>query len=152
MSTNEDRTSIVEICTRMAWHADQREWDQLATIFADEVTLDYTSLNGGEPVTLTPADIVAGWRDALGAYAATQHLITNHLVTVDGGTAVCTASFQATHRHPGPLGDAPLWTLGGDYRFDLVRAGGEWRIAGVVMTAKWSQGDRETTTMEEARS
>ncbi|HEY8479104.1 MAG TPA: nuclear transport factor 2 family protein [Spirillospora sp.] len=150
MSTNDDRTSIIETCTRMAWHADRREWDRLRTLFADEVRLDYTSLNGGEPGTLTPADIVAGWRDALGAYAATQHLITNHLVTVDGDTAVCTASFQATHRHPGPLGTAPLWTLGGDYRFDLVRAGGQWKIAGIEMIAKWSRGDREVKASDEA--
>ncbi|GGK94762.1 hypothetical protein Ppa06_49100 [Planomonospora parontospora subsp. parontospora] len=133
-----DRFDVIDVCTRMAWHADQREWDELAGVFADKVTLDYTSLNGGEPAVLAPAQIIEGWRNALGAYKTTQHLLGNHLVAVDGGTAVCTASFQATHRGP----DDTLWTLGGTYRFDLVATGAGWRITGVVMTAAWSDGVR----------
>ncbi|MBF6341833.1 nuclear transport factor 2 family protein [Nocardia abscessus] len=136
-----DRLDVIDTCTRMAWHADHREWDQLADVFTDQVRLDYTSLSGGEPVMLTPAQIVAAWQDTLGGFDATQHLITNHLVTIDGDSAVCTASFQATHRKSDALG-ASLWTLGGTYRFDLVRSGDEWRIGGVVMTAVWGDGNR----------
>ncbi|MGV9771592.1 nuclear transport factor 2 family protein [Streptosporangium sp. NPDC003464] len=142
MSRVEDRLAIIEVCTRMGWHADQREWDRLRTIFSDTVTLDYTSLNGGEPATLTPEQIVGAWSVVLGGFDATQHLITNHLVAVDGDTAVCTASFQATHRLANPFG-SPLWTLGGTYRFDLVRADGDWRISGVVMTATWADGNKD---------
>ncbi|MFD8232653.1 nuclear transport factor 2 family protein [Streptomyces sp. NPDC059696] len=133
-----DRFDIIDTCTRMAWYADAREWDALAGVFADQVTLDYTSLDGGEPVTLAPAQIVEGWRAGLGVYTATQHLITNHLVTVDGDTAVCTAAFQASHRRT----DGGLWVLHGTYRFDLARTGAGWRITGVVMTARWSDGER----------
>jgi ketosteroid isomerase-like protein len=133
-----DRFDVIDTCTRMAWYADQREWDHLARVFADKVTLDYTSLNGGEPVTLAPAQIIDGWRDGLGVYTATQHLLTNHLVTLDGDTAVCTAAFQAAHRKP----DTSLWVLRGTYRFDLARTGDGWRITGVRMTALWSEGER----------
>lgn len=142
MSRFEDRLTIIETCTRMGWHADQREWDRLETIFADKVVLDYTSLNGGEPATLTPGQIVGAWSGLLGSFDATQHLITNHLVTVDVDTAVCTASFQATHRLANPFG-SPLWTLGGTYRFDLVRVGDGWKISGVVMTATWADGNKD---------
>jgi SnoaL-like domain len=141
MLSSMDRLDVIDTCTRMAWHADQREWDKLGSVFADKVTLDYTSLNGGEPVTLTPGQIVEAWQSVLGGFAATQHLLGNHLVTIDGDTAVCTASFQATHRKAEPYGDA-LWTLGGTYRFDLVRTGDRWRITGVVMTATWGDGNR----------
>ncbi|MGW0120345.1 nuclear transport factor 2 family protein [Streptomyces sp. NPDC003327] len=133
-----DRPDVIDTCTRMAWYADARDWDRLAEVFADKVTLDYTSLNGGEPVTLAPAQIVEGWRTGLGAYAATHHLLGNHLVTVDGDTAECTATFQATHRKT----DDTLWTLGGTYRFGLVRTRAGWRIASVLMTAVWSDGER----------
>nr|WP_185035135.1 nuclear transport factor 2 family protein [Actinomadura coerulea] len=137
-----DRQAVVEVCTRMAWHADQREWDAMESVFADEVRLDYTSLNGGEPAVLSPRQIADAWSGVLGGFDATQHLVGNHLVTIEGDTAVCTASFQATHRLANPFG-SPLWTLGGTYRFDLVRAGGGWRIGGVVMTATWADGNRE---------
>ncbi|WP_251096506.1 nuclear transport factor 2 family protein [Streptomyces sp. Caat 7-52] len=136
-----ERQAVVEVCTRMAWHADQREWEALKTVFADDVRLDYTSLNGGEPAVLSPGRIVDAWARVLGGFDATQHLITNHLVTLAGDTAVCTASFQATHRLAEPFG-APLWTLGGTYRFDLVRTGGQWKISGVLMTAAWADGNK----------
>ncbi|MGK5555995.1 nuclear transport factor 2 family protein [Actinomadura kijaniata] len=137
-----ERLDVIETCTRMAWHADRREWEALRSVFADRVRLDYTSLNGGEPVTLSADDLVAAWSRTLGAFDATQHLVANHLVTVDGDTAVCTASFQATHRLATPFG-SPLWTLGGTYRFDLVRDGGGWLIGGVVMTVAWADGNHE---------
>ncbi|MEV0150680.1 MULTISPECIES: nuclear transport factor 2 family protein [unclassified Nonomuraea] len=137
-SSAETRIEIAETCTRMAVHADRREWELLRGLFADKVLLDYTSLSGGEPATLAPAEIVKGWQSALGAYKATQHLLGNHLVTIDGDAALCTASFQATHRKP----DDTLWTLGGSYRFTLERTGDGWRITSVVMTAAWSDGSR----------
>jgi ketosteroid isomerase-like protein len=145
-----DRLDVIDTCTRMAWHADQREWDLLRTVFADRVLLDYTSLNGGEPVTLTPDEIVGAWSQTLGGFDATQHLITNHLVTVDGDTAVCTAAFQATHRLANPFG-SPLWKLGGTYRFELTRTAGGWRIAGLVMTATWGEGNKDLFALAAAR-
>ncbi|WP_106398079.1 nuclear transport factor 2 family protein [Actinocorallia populi] len=142
---------IIETCTRMAWHADHREWDRLEAVFADKVTLDYTSLHGGEPAVLTPRQIADAWSGALGGFDATQHLITNHLVDVDGDRAVCTAAFQATHRLADPHG-SPLWTLGGDYRFDLVRTAAGWRITGVVMTATWADGNQNLPALAAARA
>ncbi|MFI9816803.1 nuclear transport factor 2 family protein [Saccharothrix variisporea] len=133
-----DRFDVIDTCTALVWHTDHREWDQLVWVFADRVTLDYTSLNGGEPVTLAPAQIIDGWQEALGAYTATQHLLANQLVTVVGDTAVCTASVQATHLKP----DGNRWTLGGSYRFDLVRTGDGWRIGGIVLTVAWQEGER----------
>ncbi|CAM5740683.1 hypothetical protein SALBM311S_01641 [Streptomyces alboniger] len=43
--------------------------------------------------------------------------------------------------HASPHG-APLWTLGGDYRWELTHTGGRWLITTVVMTATWGDGNR----------
>ncbi|MBO2454387.1 nuclear transport factor 2 family protein [Actinomadura barringtoniae] len=138
---------IIETVNRFGWHADRREWDELEAIFTDTVALDYTSLNGGEPAALSPKEIVGAWSQTLGAFDATQHLIANHIVTVDGERAVCTASFQATHRLANPFG-SPLWTLGGTYRFDLVKAGeNSWKISAVVMTATWADGNKDLLSL-----
>ncbi|MEV0522000.1 nuclear transport factor 2 family protein [Streptomyces sp. NPDC050439] len=137
---SEARNEVVETCTRMAVHADRREWELLHGLFADKVLLDYTSLNGGDPVQLTPQQIVDAWSATLSGYDTTQHLIANHLVRIDGNHAVCTASFQATHRLATPYG-APLWTLGGDYRWELTRADTRWLIDSVTMTATWGDGN-----------
>ncbi|CAM5498356.1 Nuclear transport factor 2 family protein OS=Streptomyces tendae OX=1932 GN=GUR47_32220 PE=4 SV=1 [Streptomyces tendae] len=140
-TTVEDKYAVAETCTRMAVHADRREWRLLRSLFADKVLLDYTSLAGGEPARLGPQEIVDAWTTALGGYDATQHLVANHLVTVDGDRAVCTAAFQATHRLATAHG-ASLWTLGGDYRWELVRSGERWLIDTVVMTAAWGDGNQ----------
>jgi 3-phenylpropionate/cinnamic acid dioxygenase small subunit len=143
--TTNDRDEIVDATTRMAWFADRRDWDALLTVFADEVDLDYTSLTGGEPARLKAADVVAGWRAGLGGLDATQHLVSNHLVEVDGDRAVVTAQFQAVHVLANPHGD-PTWTLGGHYRFGLVRADGGWRIDAVTMTTTWATGNQHIMT------
>ncbi|GAA3845206.1 nuclear transport factor 2 family protein [Saccharothrix violaceirubra] len=145
-----DRLDVVETCTRVLWHTDHREWEALVSVFADEVSLDYTSLNGGEPVTLPPDVIAGAWSQALGGYDSTHHLLTNHLVTVTGDAAVCTASFLATHRLASVLGGS-LWTLGGTYRFSLKRTAAGWRIDGMVMTAVWGDGNRDLPAQAAAR-
>ncbi|MEV1120984.1 nuclear transport factor 2 family protein [Actinosynnema sp. NPDC049800] len=146
-----DRFEIVDATTRMAWFADRRDWDALLTVFADEVDLDYTSLTGGEPARLAAADVVAGWRAGLGGLDATQHLVSNHLVDVDGDRAVVTAQFQAVHVLANPHGD-PTWTLGGHYRFGLVRADGGWRIDAITMTTTWATGNQHIMTLAAQRA
>ncbi|MET9495608.1 nuclear transport factor 2 family protein [Streptomyces sp. NPDC006552] len=133
---------VAEVCTRMAVHADRREWEPLGALFADKVLLDYTSLGGGGPVSLSPREIIDAWSATLGGYDSTQHLVTNQLVDLAGDRAVCTAQFQATHRLAAAHG-APLWTLGGSYRWELARTGGRWLIDTVVMTAVWGDGNQE---------
>lgn len=151
MINTNDRAEIVDVTTRMAWFADRRDWDALLTVFADEVDLDYTSLTGGEPARLAAADIVAGWRAGLGGLDATQHLVSNHLVDVDGDRAVATAQFQAVHVLANPHGE-PTWTLGGHYRFGLVRSDGGWRIDAVTMTTTWATGNQQIMTLAAQRA
>ncbi|MGZ2362039.1 nuclear transport factor 2 family protein [Streptomyces sp. 372A] len=133
--------AVAETCTRMAVYADRREWEKLGTLFADKVVLDYTSLNGGEPVRLMPKEITGAWAATLSGYDSTQHLLANHLVDLADDRAVCTASFQATHRLAAAHG-ASLWTLAGDYRWELVRSGDRWLIDTVVMSAVWGDGNQ----------
>lgn len=142
MSELADRMNVAEACTRMGWHADRREWDLLTEVFDEEVALDYTSLQGGEPQRLAREAVVSVWRGLFERLQATQHLVANHLVSVDGDTATCTAAFQATHFGAAAFG-SPLWVLGGHYRFGLVRRDGRWRIGSVVMTADWAWGNRD---------
>ncbi|WP_093710916.1 nuclear transport factor 2 family protein [Streptomyces sp. 2131.1] len=136
-----DKYAVAETCTRMAVYADRREWEKLDALFADTVVLDYTSLNGGKPVRLTPKEITGAWAATLSAYDSTQHLLANQLVDLAGDRAVCTASFQATHRLAAAHG-ASLWTLGGDYRWQLTRSGDHWLIDAVVMAATWGDGNQ----------
>jgi hypothetical protein len=134
------REQIIDTITRVTWYADQRDWDRLPALFADTVFLDYSSITGGEPSHVAPADIVESWRQSLGRLDATQHLVTNHLVTVDGDQASVTAHFIATHVLSSAAPD-PLWTLGGHYRWTLAESDGTWRVTGMTTTALWQTGN-----------
>ncbi|WP_372404687.1 nuclear transport factor 2 family protein [Streptomyces luteireticuli] len=138
-----DRLDITDVCTRMCWHTDKREWDLLrSAVFADRVLVDYTSLDGGERTEMEAERLIGSWRDLLSGLTSTQHLLTNILVRVIGDAAVATADFQATHLLPNEHG-GPLWTLGGHYRFALRRTPVGWRINGLTMTTDWAHGNRK---------
>jgi ketosteroid isomerase-like protein len=97
-------------------------------------------------VRLGREDVISAWAGLLGNLDATQHLVANHLVHVDGDTAFCTASFQATHLLANPHG-GPIWTLGGHYEFGLARTAEGWRITSVKMIADWATGNQQIMTL-----
>jgi ketosteroid isomerase-like protein len=136
----EDRLDVIEACTRYGWYADRRDWERFAELVTDELYLDYTGLVGGEPGNVKSAELIAGWKEQFARLTTTQHLITGHLVEIDGDTAVCTANFHAQHVTAVAHGDQNM-VLSGHYRFGLVRTGGGWRINSVVMTPTWSTGN-----------
>ncbi|WP_254436138.1 nuclear transport factor 2 family protein [Ruegeria arenilitoris] len=57
----DDTAQIDTAITSIAAGADRHDWDRARGAFADEVTLDYTSLWGGEPAMLTVDDVIAQW-------------------------------------------------------------------------------------------
>lgn len=136
-----DRYEIVELCGRMAWHLDHCEWDRLVELFTDEILLDYTSLNGGEPVTLPRKEVIEKWRGNREGLTATQHLVSNQVVQLHGDTADATAMFQATHLLPNRFG-GPTWTLGGEYHYGLTRGTDGWLIRSLAMNIIWADGNR----------
>ena len=132
------RAQVIEATTRMAVLTDGRRWDELPSVFAPTVRLDYSALFGWDAMEMSPAEVARTWAAAWSPLT-TQHLVTNHLVDIHDATATVTASFQATHV-AAVSGD--LWVLGGDYEYQLVRAGDRWLISGVTLTPRWETGDR----------
>ena len=133
-----DQLEITRTLTDIAAGADRHDWVRVRAGFADEVTTDYTSLWGGEPVT-QPADaLVATWSGFLPGFDVTHHMVTNHSVTPTGeGTAEAEADFTATHRI-----EDDLWVLGGRYAYTLKKSADRWVVTSMTMTALWETGDR----------
>ena len=151
MTTAQQRADVIEAATRMFWYVDIRDWDAFPRVFADRVMLDYTAIWGGEPATTTPGQIRTDWSKLLGAFDATQHLLGNHLVTVDGDRAELTAVFQAIHLLANRFG-SPRWTLGGTYRIGLAHVDNQWLIDTVIMTPTWADGNKDILTTAAASS
>jgi hypothetical protein len=134
----EDRVAIIDTITDIAAGADRHQWDRVRRAFAGTVTLDYTSLWGGEPTTQSGEAVVAQWSGFLPGFEQTLHLVTNHAIVEGAGTtATAEADFQAVHR----IG-ADIWVLMGHYRYDLIKADGEWKVSRLAMTHTHETGDR----------
>ena len=124
--------------TDIAAGADRHDWARVRAAFAEEVTVDYTSLWGGAPATQASDDLVAGWSAFLPGFDATHHMVTNHSVSkLADGVATAEADFTATHRI-----DDKLWTLGGRYSYQLKQSGQRWVVTSLTMTSLWETGDR----------
>lgn len=129
---------IVRALTDIAAGADRHDWDRVRSAMADEITTDYTSLFGGEPVTQPSQDLVKGWSAFLPGFDSTHHMVTNHTLTgLDGDTAMAESEFTATHR----LGER-LWVLGGRYSYELSKTDRGWVVTSMTMHALWETGDR----------
>ncbi|CDZ36170.1 Alpha/beta hydrolase family protein [Neorhizobium galegae bv. officinalis] len=134
----QDRAAIIDTITDIAAGADRHQWDRVRRAFADEVTLDYTSLWGGTPTTQAADDIIRQWSGFLPGFDETQHLVTNHAITsLEGAKATAEADFQATHR----IG-TDLWVLTGHYRYELIKVNAAWKVSALTMTATHETGDR----------
>lgn len=145
-----DRLAVAETMSRIGLFVDARQWDDLEALFADPVNVDYTSLNGGEPQRLHPAELVGGWRQVLPFLDATQHLIGNHVVTLNGDEASCAANVQGTHvlaNHSG----GPVWTVGGRYDTTLRRTPSGWTITALTLTVRWATGNQQIMTLAAER-
>lgn len=135
--------AVLRTVADLGLRVDARDWDGLVELFDEEVAVDYTSLNGGEPTTMPATDLIGGWRQLLEPLAATHHLMGNLSVAVQDDSATCAANVTATHVRPNPTG-GPHWTVGGRYDLELRRSPGseDWLITALTLTVRWTSGNQ----------
>jgi SnoaL-like domain len=136
----EDRLAILELIGRLVLVLDARDWDELGNLFTDTVYSDRTSLLGGDPVTASRAEFVAGWQQTMQNLDAVHHLVTSHVITLDGDRATCAANMQGTHVYTNHSG-GPILNVGGRHDYQLQRTPDGWRIAGLTFTIQWATGN-----------
>ncbi len=145
-----DRQAISDTVIRYATGIDMRDWEAYRSCFTDEVDIDFTSWGGGEPQTMRGDDWAAGVRAGLSGFSATQHISTNHVITLAGDDATCVSYMQAQHYLPNAEGDNTL-TLGGYYTNTLVRTDDGWRIRRCQLTVTWTTGNKHIFVLARER-
>ncbi len=117
-----DEREIARGLSRFAPILDQKRWDDLSDVFADELTFHY---GVGEQQGM--AALRAQMRRFLDICGNTQHLIGSLLIDVDGDQAVSRAYVQARHqREDDPVG--PIFDSTGEYIDKWQRRPEGWRI------------------------
>ena len=88
-------------------------------------------------------DGLAGYhRDALAAFAATQHLGSPAVVDLDdaGERAVLRANLVSTHAHHPGAADEPLFQVGTLATGEARRAAEGWRLSSLTFRVLWTRG------------
>lgn len=135
-----DHQDICETLYRYALGIDTRDWAMYRSVFADEIDADFSSYNGRPASRVRADDWVAGVTPLFGGLAATQHTLTNPMVTIDGRRATCRMYMQAEHVLD-PSADSPFFTIGGYYDDVLRRDTDHWVISSLTLTVLWRRGD-----------
>ena len=130
-----DKQEIRDLVHRYGYALDGRDYDLLRTCFLPDAVGHY----GGDPLRGYEA-IEELCRTTLDPLTASQHLIGNVLVSVDGDEATSTCYLHAQHVLLGTEG-GDLFVFAGRYLDRLTRTPDGWRIAERTLEAMWTSGN-----------
>lgn len=141
--TKTDNQSIIETIGSIFSGVDERNWTKVQGAMAKEIYIDYTSLAGGEPATLSSEKIIENWKGVLPGFQSTHHQIGNFQVNVTGDKASATFSGLALHY----LNDE-TWTVIGTYDFALTKnAKGVWSVEKMKLNLQKQAGNLDLPAM-----
>jgi hypothetical protein len=118
---------IVDVINSLFVSTDRRDWNAVRACLAERVHMDMTSLAGGEPADLTPAQIVAAWEEGLRPLEAIHHQAGNYRVTARERDADASCYGIASHYRRTRSGKNTRVFVG-SYDFHLTSADGTWKI------------------------
>jgi hypothetical protein len=116
---------------------DLAAYDLAERAFAPSVVIDYTSLWGGEPQTMTPSELMTAWRGIVPGFDATWHELSEVRAEVTGETARATARVDGRHW----IGER-LWRPIGGYVWELEKREGRWQVTRMTFRMTREIGDR----------
>jgi hypothetical protein len=134
------KEDVRDVVNRLFISTDNRDWDAVEAVFAPEVRFDMTSMVGGEPVTMKPADIVAAWDKGLEPLKAIHHQTGNYVISVDGNAADVFCYGIASHYLPNKT-HRNTRVFVGSYNFHLVKNSGDWQIDEFKFNLKYIDGN-----------
>jgi SnoaL-like domain len=140
-----DRTDIIDHVNSIFDSVDAKDWDRALTLFEPAVEVDFTSLNGGEPATITRDELVDGWRQGLHPRKKSFHLVGHYRVRVADDTAAVAVKGYAYNVLDEDLGGG-MWEVWGAYDIPLRRTEAGWKAAGIAFRAWHSRGDESVRT------
>lgn len=127
-----DRDALIQRLAEIASAIDGRDWDTLRGAFTEDA--HGYGADGGPDV------IVARMQDHLGGVGATQHLLGNHRVQVDGDHARTLTYARVYHVGAGPK-EGSFYECLGEYEDLWVRAERGWLISRRTFTIRIGLGD-----------
>jgi SnoaL-like domain len=144
-----EASKVISVVSSIPLTVDLAAYDLAEKAFAPKVMIDYTSLWGGQPNAMTPAELMAAWRGIVSGFDATWHELTHVKASVSGSKATATAFVDGRHWLGGQL-----WRPVGNYNWDLEKINGQWKVTRMQFAMTQEIGSREVATkaMEVAKA
>jgi len=135
------RQRVEDCVVRLFVATDERDWPTLATCCTSPLTLDMTSMVGGEPQSATPQQVADAWAAGFAPLDQVHHQIGNLRTRVDGDRALVQAHGVALHHRHGVQDGSRTRLFVGTYDLELERGGDDlWRIALLRFKLKFIDG------------
>ena len=140
-----DIAEMTRIADAIDAAVDAKDWVLARSYFTDDITVDFSSLVGGEPATIPADGLIAGWSSNLTAEKESFHLRGNHRVTFDGSNAAMLVShgYAWNRMERGALeenGADPLWEVWGTYEHGFTRTEEGWKVNFMAFYATAERG------------
>lgn len=141
-----DRAEMIRVADAIDAGVDAKNWDLTRSFFTDEITVDFTSLVGGEPATVPADGLIAGWSANLTAEKTSFHLRGNHSVTFHSADSATMMShgYAWNRMDSGALpenGGEALWEVWGTYMHGFERTDDGWKVNAMTFTATAERGN-----------
>lgn len=121
------RERIADVINALFVATDARDWTRVRACLAPRVTFDMTSLAGGEPSQLAPAEITEAWEAGLRPIEHVHHQVGNLSIELQRNEATASCYGVAWHHRKTRSGNDTR-TFVGSYDFHLSLMEGAWRI------------------------
>jgi len=145
MANGDDIAALNQLAYRYAAAVDARNLDLFRTVFTPDARL--RAYNPGES---EPFNDIRGHDEMIrvnqileSMYDQTMHMMTNHLVKVDGDKASGQVLCSARHL---PKGEDGVLTIQIRYEDEYVRQDGEWKIADRRLYFLWAEKSETAPT------
>jgi hypothetical protein len=129
---------ISTVIYALAYAMDTKNWEQARSCLLDTLTTDYADLRGEPPSQVSADDYIEKRKTAL-ASLRTQHLSTNHLITLNGDDhATCIAQGVIFRYHPRT---ADYFHTHCIYTYQLQLTPDGWKISSIKQSLLWNEGN-----------
>jgi hypothetical protein len=146
-----DQVQIIDLLYGYASAVDTCDWVLFRSLFNDTVELDFSAVNG-QPAGLERVEMWMGYLAALrNEVIATQHLVTNARVFLDGDRATCEANVRGEHVLSSGSSRS-IYTIGARYKDVFVRTAHGWRFQRIAVDLIWDDGDGEAMASARERA
>lgn len=140
-----DVAEMTRIANAIDAAVDAKDWVLARSYFTDEITVDFSSLVGGEPATIPADGLIAGWSGNLTAEKESFHLRGNHRVTFEDAdnAAMLSHGYAWNRMARGALeenGANPLWEVWGAYEHGFTRTEEGWKVDFMAFYATAERG------------